>query len=125
MRSSQLPLLWGESRRCESNLHAVPRGERREVLLSGLLAILFPILQVVKRLAVSGAFHTRQMNSAVEVVAEALKLVPSLPTNPLRGVKLESARANVYSNESGHIYPTKTSEVELELYGVFRNESRS
>ncbi|KAK6033347.1 hypothetical protein OSTOST_00446 [Ostertagia ostertagi] len=55
---------------------------------------------VVKRLEVSGAFHTRQMESAVAKVREAVSAVEIL-----------KAHCNVYSNYSGHVYPAKKSEI--------------
>ncbi|EPB79028.1 hypothetical protein ANCCEY_01885 [Ancylostoma ceylanicum] len=55
---------------------------------------------VVKRLEVSGAFHTRQMEPAVARVREAIA-----------GVELSKPRCNVYSNYTGHIYPGKNSEI--------------
>uniref|UniRef100_A0A7E4VQ53 Malonyl-CoA:ACP transacylase (MAT) domain-containing protein n=1 Tax=Panagrellus redivivus TaxID=6233 RepID=A0A7E4VQ53_PANRE len=54
----------------------------------------------VKRLAVSGAFHTRLMNPAVEIVRETLK-----------GVKLNPPKCNVYSNYSGKVYSRKAGDI--------------
>ncbi|KIH42331.1 hypothetical protein ANCDUO_27686, partial [Ancylostoma duodenale] len=55
---------------------------------------------VVKRLEVSGAFHTRQMEPAVAKVREAIA-----------GVELSKPKCNVYSNYTGHVYPAKNSEI--------------
>uniref|UniRef100_A0A8R1IN38 [acyl-carrier-protein] S-malonyltransferase n=1 Tax=Caenorhabditis japonica TaxID=281687 RepID=A0A8R1IN38_CAEJA len=54
-------------------------------------------IQVLKRLAVSAAFHTRQMESAV---AKAF-------TN----VEMQRAVCNVYSNYTGQVLPTKRSDI--------------
>uniref|UniRef100_A0A0K0DDE3 PKS_AT domain-containing protein n=1 Tax=Angiostrongylus cantonensis TaxID=6313 RepID=A0A0K0DDE3_ANGCA len=56
--------------------------------------------KVLKRLEVSGAFHTRQMEQAVAKVREAMV-----------NVEIQKARCNVYSNYTGHIYPARNSEV--------------
>ncbi|KAJ1354315.1 hypothetical protein KIN20_011209 [Parelaphostrongylus tenuis] len=56
--------------------------------------------KVLKRLQVSGAFHTRQMEPAVAKVREALA-----------DVEIQKAQCNVYSNYTGHIYPARNSEI--------------
>uniref|UniRef100_A0A0R3PZ59 PKS_AT domain-containing protein n=1 Tax=Angiostrongylus costaricensis TaxID=334426 RepID=A0A0R3PZ59_ANGCS len=56
--------------------------------------------KVLKRLEVSGAFHTRQMEQAVAKVREAMA-----------NVEIQKARCNVYSNYTGHIYPARNSEI--------------
>jgi [acyl-carrier-protein] S-malonyltransferase len=53
--------------------------------------------QVVKRLQVSGAFHTSLMTPAADVLAKALN-----------EVRLGDARMNIYSNYTGKIYSRKT-----------------
>ncbi|ETN69812.1 hypothetical protein RB195_017238 [Necator americanus] len=55
---------------------------------------------VLKRLEVSGAFHTVQMEPAVARLREAIA-----------GVELNKPRCNVYSNYTGHVYPAKNSEI--------------
>ncbi|VDP52009.1 unnamed protein product [Heligmosomoides polygyrus] len=55
---------------------------------------------VVKRLEVSGAFHTRLMEPAVVKVREAVA-----------GAEIQRPRCNVYSNYTGQIYPAKKSEI--------------
>ncbi|KAK0424022.1 hypothetical protein QR680_008460 [Steinernema hermaphroditum] len=55
---------------------------------------------VLKRLAVGGAFHTRLMNDALGSVKQVLK-----------EVKLEPPRLNVYSNYTGKVYPRKLGEI--------------
>uniref|UniRef100_A0A1I7ZJB8 PKS_AT domain-containing protein n=1 Tax=Steinernema glaseri TaxID=37863 RepID=A0A1I7ZJB8_9BILA len=55
---------------------------------------------VLKRLPVSGAFHTRLMNEALVPVKQALK-----------EAKLEAPRLNIYSNYSGKVYPRKLGEI--------------
>ncbi|GMS83989.1 hypothetical protein PENTCL1PPCAC_6164, partial [Pristionchus entomophagus] len=54
----------------------------------------------VKRLAVSGAFHTRQMEGADKRLMDALKLA-----------ELNPAVMNVYSNFTGKIHGTKKAEI--------------
>ncbi|KAH7727481.1 ADP-specific Phosphofructokinase/Glucokinase conserved region family protein [Aphelenchoides avenae] len=56
--------------------------------------------QVVKRLDVSGAFHTQLMDPAAKVLDQALK-----------DVRFGVARANVYSNYTGRIYPRKPEKI--------------
>uniref|UniRef100_F1KZH2 Malonyl-CoA-acyl carrier protein transacylase n=1 Tax=Ascaris suum TaxID=6253 RepID=F1KZH2_ASCSU len=55
---------------------------------------------VVKRLPVSGAFHTRLMDGAIEPMRKALK-----------GVTLMAPRVNVYSNYTGKVYDRKLAEI--------------
>ena len=57
-------------------------------------------INIVKRLEVSGAFHTRLMEPAVSIVKEALK-----------EVKINPPSCNVYSNYTGKIYGRKASEI--------------
>ncbi|GMR36221.1 hypothetical protein PMAYCL1PPCAC_06416, partial [Pristionchus mayeri] len=54
----------------------------------------------VKRLAVSGAFHTRQMEGAVKRVMEAAKLA-----------EITQSNMNVYSNYTGTAYKSKKAEI--------------
>ncbi|KHN75639.1 Malonyl-CoA-acyl carrier protein transacylase, mitochondrial [Toxocara canis] len=56
--------------------------------------------QVIKKLAVSGAFHTRLMDAAIEPMRKALK-----------GVPLTAPRVNVYSNYTGKTYGRKLTEI--------------
>ncbi|XGW10278.1 hypothetical protein V3C99_012063 [Haemonchus contortus] len=55
---------------------------------------------VVKRLEVSGAFHTWQMEPAAEKMRDAVN-----------ALEIMKAHCNVYSNYTGHIYPAKKSEI--------------
>ncbi|CAI2347239.1 unnamed protein product [Caenorhabditis sp. 36 PRJEB53466] len=57
-------------------------------------------IQVLKRLAVSAAFHTRQMESAVEKVAKAFQ-----------NVEMQRPVCNVYSNYTGQVMAAKRSEI--------------
>ncbi|CAB3405603.1 unnamed protein product [Caenorhabditis bovis] len=57
-------------------------------------------IQAMKRLHVSAAFHTKQMQPAVEKVMLALGKVD-----------LQRATCNVYSNYTGHIFAAKKAEV--------------
>ncbi|GMT14247.1 hypothetical protein PFISCL1PPCAC_5544, partial [Pristionchus fissidentatus] len=54
----------------------------------------------VKRLSVSGAFHTRQMGGAVGRVMNAVK-----------SAEIQPAAMNVYSNYTGHVYGAKKAEI--------------
>ncbi|CAD6194428.1 unnamed protein product [Caenorhabditis auriculariae] len=60
--------------------------------------------QVVKRLAVSAAFHTRQMDDAVVKVRTAVARA-----------ELKYPACNVYSNYTGHIFPAKKGEIRAAL----------
>ncbi|CCD65341.2 [acyl-carrier-protein] S-malonyltransferase [Caenorhabditis elegans] len=57
-------------------------------------------IQVMKRLAVSAAFHTRQMESAVEQVAKAFQ-----------NVEIHRPVCNVWSNYSGKVMSSKKGDV--------------
>lgn len=60
--------------------------------------------KVLKRLEVSGAFHTRLMEPAIDQVREVLK-----------DIKLNPPRCNVYSNYTGKVYGRKGSELKRGL----------
>lgn len=57
-------------------------------------------IQVLKRLSVSAAFHTRQMENAVEKVARAFK-----------NVEMHRPVCNVYSNYTGKVMSSKKADV--------------
>ncbi|CAI4230866.1 unnamed protein product [Auanema sp. JU1783] len=57
-------------------------------------------IKVLKRLAVSGAFHTRQMEGAIQKLRESLK-----------SAEFNKAFCNVYSNYTGAIHAAKKSEL--------------
>ncbi|PIC49829.1 hypothetical protein B9Z55_008305 [Caenorhabditis nigoni] len=57
-------------------------------------------IQVLKRLAVSAAFHTRQMESAVDKVAQAFQ-----------NVEMHRSVCNVYSNYTGKVMSSKKGDV--------------
>uniref|UniRef100_A0AC34QPX4 Malonyl-CoA:ACP transacylase (MAT) domain-containing protein n=1 Tax=Panagrolaimus sp. JU765 TaxID=591449 RepID=A0AC34QPX4_9BILA len=56
--------------------------------------------QVLKRLAVSGAFHTRLMQPAENILREALK-----------AVEFQPAKCNVYSNFTGKVHGRKGADI--------------
>ncbi|CAJ0572322.1 unnamed protein product, partial [Mesorhabditis spiculigera] len=74
--------------------------ERKEIGICDVANYLFCGVKVVKRLAVSGAFHTLLMADAVPEVLDELKKV-----------ELRPPVCNVYSNMSGAVFPTKSREM--------------
>ena len=64
----------------------------------------------MKRLSVSGAFHTVQMEGAVDRLRTAIKFVTLsrfLYMELFRSAELRPAVMNVYSNYTGHIHAAK------------------
>lgn len=86
-----------------------------------VFVVLFGIiitLEVVKRLAVSGAFHTMQMEGAVEKYRRFLinQYILFRVRNAVKEATLERGRCNVYSNFTGHIFPYKKSEARQAIF---------